>query len=309
MQDTIKHFMWGYQRHFRTGVEYEAERILDSLKTGLEPKVFLIGVRIRDDQTLMPACVEPEIHHWAQSDDQYDVLGDIDAIREGFPESQLFHSDPIAQANADDRLFRRALRDTVLRRLEANPSRPNGVRLFASFPVRRDGFLVLTVISVNQRVLDEVPSVITDAIQFSEYRSYKVPRSLIEAVINQILAKTNSEIIQPDAGADLVILGSGDEIVRQAGVRFFSGLLHRIDKESMYIGAAESVFDNLSRLALTPYEGSQARGALLFAPKAVEIGNTLLRLTKPLPLRQLRALRKLLVLANDGIFLRCDSDE
>jgi len=34
-----------------------------------------------------------------------------------------------------------------------------------------------------------------------------------------------------------------------------------------------------------------------------------LRLAKPLRLRQVRSLRKLLVLANGGLFLRCDSVE
>jgi hypothetical protein len=53
--------MWGYQWHFRHAVEREAERILNSLTPGLKSKVFLVGVCISDDETLMPACVEPEI--------------------------------------------------------------------------------------------------------------------------------------------------------------------------------------------------------------------------------------------------------
>lgn len=308
MTDTITHFMWGYQRHFRHAVESEASRILDSLKPGLISGVFLVGVRISDDNTLMPACVEPEIHHWAQSADLYDVLGDVASIRQGYPESRLFHSHPAAQANADDQLFRRALRDAVVRRLERSPSRPTGVRFFASWPVEREGFLVLTIISVNQQVLDEVPSVASDTISIHEFRSYKVPRSLVEAVIDRILAKANSEVIQPDAGAGWGVLGSGDEIVRQAGVRFFSGLLHRVDRLSMVSGT-DKLFDLLSRLALTPYERSEATGTLLFAPRVAAIGNEVVRLAEPVPLRQVRSLRKLLVLANEGFFLRCDSDE
>ena len=71
MRETITHFMWRYQQRFRHAVEREAERVLESLKPGLEPKLFLVGVRVNDDETLKPACVEPEIHHWAQSADFY----------------------------------------------------------------------------------------------------------------------------------------------------------------------------------------------------------------------------------------------
>jgi DisA bacterial checkpoint controller nucleotide-binding len=307
MKDTITHFMWGYQRHFRHAIERETERILDSLKPGLKPRVFLIGVRISHDDTLRLACVEPEVHHWAQSADFYDVLSDVDPFLESYPESQIYHSDPIAQSNADDRLFRRALRDAVLRRLEVSPSRPEGLRLFASWPVKREGFLVVTIITVSEQGLDEVPFIASDTIRIHEYRSRKVPRSLAEAVIDQILAKTNSEIIQPDAGAGLGVLGSGDELIRQAGQRFFSGLLYRIDQDSMLIGVTEELFDTLSRLSLTPYERAEAKGTLIFAPGEAAIGNPVLILADPVRLRDVRGLRKLLVLANNDLFLRCDS--
>ena len=221
----------------------------------------------------------------------------------------MFHSHPLVQGRENDSLFRRALRDAVLRRLETHQSRPQNIRIFASWPVERDGFLVLTITTVNRDGFDEIPSVDSDSVNIHKYRSFKAPRSLIDAVIEQIHAKANEAIIQPDAGAGLGVLGSGDEIIRQAGVKFFSGLLYRVDQESMIVGVAEEVFDTLSRLALTPYERAEPRGSLLFAPRAADIGTPILRLAKPLPLKQVRALRKLLVLANGGLFLRCDCDE
>jgi hypothetical protein len=68
MQNAIEHFMWGYQRHFRFALRREVERILDAIKPGLCPEVFLIGVRAVSDRGAKPACVEPEVHHWAKSE-------------------------------------------------------------------------------------------------------------------------------------------------------------------------------------------------------------------------------------------------
>src|SRR5215213_6743180 len=127
--------MWGYQEHFRSAFAIEVERTLNALTPNLAPEVFLIGVRVRDDNRLRPACVEPEVHHWAESAAFYDVLRDVDEIQRSYPESQTPHAHPTAQASADRSNFLRAVRDAVLGRLETCPGRPRGLRVFASFPV------------------------------------------------------------------------------------------------------------------------------------------------------------------------------
>jgi hypothetical protein len=306
MLKAITHFIWEYQQHFRSSVEIGAERILNSLAPNLEPEVFLVGVRVNDDERLRPACVEPELHHWAESASLYDVLRDVEPIKRSYPESEMFHSHPIAQANEDRQLFRRALRDAVLRRLEGCAGRPPGLRIFASIPVEREGFLVLTLIAVYDAGLSTVPAVTDGEIHIHSHRSFRVPCSLVEAAIDEMLARANEEIIQPDAGAGLWVLGSTDDILRKAGVRFFSGLLHRVDTDSQIVGTAAFVFDAISRLSLTPYERAEPAGSIVFAGKNKNIGTPVLMLAAPVPIKQVRALRKLLVLANDGLVLRCD---
>jgi hypothetical protein len=184
------------------------ERILSSLKPSLRPKVFLVGVRIDAREQALPACVEPELNHWAPSDALYDVLDDVPAIQEAYPESQLWHSHPIAQERANRSLFRRAVRDAVKRRLEACAGFPEDTCLFAWWPAERDGFLVITVIAVAKSVLEEVPTVTPGYVSLGAARSYPVPRSLVDAVIGQILESASAKIVQADAGADLSVLGS-----------------------------------------------------------------------------------------------------
>ena len=305
MRNSIKHFIWGYQQFFRSSVEIGAERILASLKPDLRTSAFLVGVRIDDDPAKHPACVEPEVHHWAESAELYEVLADVPVIQESYPESQLRHSHPIAQERAKEGLFRRALRDAVMRRLEACESFPEDTRLFSSWPVERDGYLVMTVIGAAKSVLDAVPTIEPGRVKLHEYRSIPVPCSLVEAVIEQILEEAQEQITQTDAGAGLSVLGSTDQLVQRAGLRFFSGLLFRTDPDSLYAGLAEQVFDRLARLALAPYERAEAEGRLSLAGAAARFGEVVLSLAQAVPLDETRALRKMLVLTDDEVVLRC----
>jgi hypothetical protein len=298
--------MWGYQEHFRNGFAIEVERTLNALTPNLAPEVFLIGVRVSDDNRLRPACVEPEVHHWAESASFYDVLRDVDEIQRSYPESQMLHSHPTARANSDRSLFRRAVRDAVLGRLETCPGRPRGLQVFASSPVERDGFLVLTLIAVRHAGLAAVPSVSDGEVSIHSHRSFHVPCSLAEAAIEVMLEEASDEIIRPDAGAGVLFVGSTDDILRRAGIRFFSGLLHRVDTDSQIMGTAASLFDAISRLSLTPYERAEPAGSLVFAEASRPVGTPIIILAAPVPLGQARALRKLLVLANDGLLLRCN---
>ena len=307
MGDAITHFMWGYQRLFRGSVEFGARAILEQLQPQLNPQAFLVGVRIDTDERLMPACVEPEVHHWAKSSDLYDVLNDVEPILRSYPESQLIHSHPVSQEREHQHLFHRALRDAVLQRLYKLESRPPDLRIFSSVPVKREGFLIMTLIAVDGSALAKVPALTTDKVWLHEFRSMDVPRSLVEAAIEVALARASAEIVQPDAGADLSVLGSADDILRRAAIAFFSGLLYRADHESFMYGPG-NVFDVLTRLSLTPYEGNDPSGGIIFADKSMNAGDSVVRLSDPIPLGQLRALRKLLVLASDGLMLRCNSE-
>jgi hypothetical protein len=306
MRDTIEHFMWGYQRHFSHAVERVASRVLESLKPGLNTKAFLVGVLVKEKEDRHPACVEPELHHWAESSAFYDVLSDVTEIQAAYPESQLSHSHPVAQSREDQNLFRRALRDAVVRRLESLPYLPPDIRIFSSIPVERDGYLVMTILTVTNRVFEEIPRVESEVLHIHRHRSFRVPCNLVEAAIMQILAKSNEAIIQPDAGSDLWLLVSTDQIKREAAALFFGGLLKRVNQDNMLMGVTEELFDTVSRLSLAAYERADAEGRLVFAERTAALGTPVLTLASPLPLSQSRALRKLLVLTNEAVALHCN---
>jgi hypothetical protein len=73
MSSSIEHFMWGYQRYYRTHVKVAADHVLKLLDEGLNPDVFLVGIRQEDDAGRHPACVEPEEDYWIESEELSDI--------------------------------------------------------------------------------------------------------------------------------------------------------------------------------------------------------------------------------------------
>lgn len=284
------------------------ERLCQVINTQLNPHVFLVGIRVDANETRHAACIEPEQDHWAQSSQLYDVLQDVDAILGTYPESQLVHSHPVAQANQSRWLFHRAVRDAVKSRLERIADKPQDRDIFVTDGVERDGFLVMTVIEIDKEALAQIPAVDDDTIAINEYRSHRVPRSMLEAAIDVLGSEIASAILEPEAGAGLGYFGSTDDLLRKAGLRLFAGLIRRVDEDAIYAGAAEMLFDSIVGLSLLPYETEDAHGRLVFAQQNRVIGVNVLQLRKPVLFESAKAVRKLLMMSGGTIALRCNVD-
>jgi len=307
MSDPINHFIWGYQRYFRFSAESAAKHLFEKLYPSLEPEVFLVAVRITESEDYKQACVEPEEEHWLNSEELYDVLDDVNDIQESYPESQIHQSHPVAQKNSDDYLFRRALRDAIQTRLEGAANAPTNKRFFLSFPVEKGPFLVIIVLELASAPYGKLLSISRTEVKIHEYRRFNVPANLVEATAQQFLLSCTEELVQPNAGMSLGISRSNDEILRSAGISFFRGLLNLVDRESLIAGMGEVVFDAVSRVSFQPYEGAETHGHLLIGSALSETNNQAIELREPIALGQTRALRKLLVLANSGLYLLSDS--
>lgn len=58
--DTIRLFMWGFQRYFQSSLKFRAEELFKALDPGFEVKVFLLGLVRKKSPTNHPVCLEPE---------------------------------------------------------------------------------------------------------------------------------------------------------------------------------------------------------------------------------------------------------
>ncbi len=302
MEDAIDHFIWGYQKHFCVRVESAAIQALGLLHGSLNPRAFVVGVRISNDGRFHPACVEPEHHYWVKSEALYDVLKDVGPRAVTYPEASLRHSHPIAQQRETARLHRRALKDAVLARLRAMPNRPTDANVFLSFPVERPDFLIMVGLEVSASALATVPTIENARIQIHEHGSYTIAPSLVHATIDELLSQAARSAMLPDA--DGPGIDDTEYLIRRAGEQFLSGLLHRIDQDYRM---AEGWYGTLSKLSLLPYERATATGILAFWPHAKADAACELKLNEKISLRAAKPVRKLLTLTTDGRRLVCDA--
>src|SRR5947209_8366885 len=187
MSRTIQYFMWGYQDMYRIHVEVSAKLALKRLDEGLQPEAFLVGILQEERGDRYPACVEPETEHWIESEAFNGVAELAAPIRENYPEAQLFQSHPLAQQRQDDALHRRSIRDAILEVIDNHPEKPAGRSFFASTPELVAGYLVCAVLYVNTEVLNSRHRLTSGEVSLHPYRTMPVSRSLIDAVIEEIL--------------------------------------------------------------------------------------------------------------------------
>jgi hypothetical protein len=303
MGRTIEHFMWGYQDMFRIHVEVSAESALGRLDGNLQPKVFLVGILEEDTRERFPACVEPEKEHWIESE-AFDITKQLaTSIGATYVESQLFQSHPLAQQRQDDALYRRSLRDAILQVVENHPGNPKDRSFFASVPEPVNGYLVSVVLSVNSAVLNSHYRMPTDSVILHEYRSMPVLRSLIDAVIQELLLEASDGLLVPDAGYR-TIDRHPSETNRAAARRLATDTAFRVNRDDLRFHGFYEACDTISSLK---YEQAEGRGRLLLAPAGERHINTRIRFKDGVDLKDYRRVRKLLELTSDGGLLHTDS--
>jgi len=92
VKDTVDQFMWGFQQHFRAGVQRGIEQVLSRVGLPVEVRVVLVGFALRDGLRHQ-VCVEPEdgpllVSHLAT------VASRAAELFEADPESKIIQSNP-----------------------------------------------------------------------------------------------------------------------------------------------------------------------------------------------------------------------
>ncbi|MEV0394127.1 hypothetical protein [Polymorphospora rubra] len=121
-----------------------------------------------------------------------------------------------------------------------------------------------------------------------------VPFSLVHAVVEQVLYSIG--LVLAAAPTDVDIHGlrhQAQELVRTATANFIGGA----------VLAGVSLYDHgsfLDSISALPYEGRTGSGTILALPPDLELARIRLRLRSPVPMREVRAVRKLLEAATKG---------
>lgn len=299
--NSIRLFMWGYQEHFRFSLEYLARKVLTALGGEVKAEVLLVGARKPDGKREHPVCVSPEDGKWSVQ--LFDKL--LPAIENAYRENELHHmyfGDERAMQEKPEWARRNSVQTCVSRFLEVY-DQSNHVISFCGQPRLIDDYYVMPVIQVPQKTFDQFPPL--PVWEKRNQSDTQGPRSLIHAALSVLLQEATDELERAEPGRDLSgQMRSDEEIVRIAARNFM-----RTAGSSISVRYYENdLFDVLNMVSSLMYEGTKGIGDLVLIDANEDIVTYVARFAEPVPLRELRWVRKILQMASEGVSIIADCD-
>ncbi len=293
--DFIKLFMWGYQKHAQVSFQVSAESLFNKLDVELNPKVFFIGVLIEDRENRHPICIEPDDtdFHVSRFSDVKRLASELEKV-DG--ESNIIQSHPIAQENQDNRITRKAYRDSILKTLERESAYGENDH-FVAYPTSVEGYLVFTVLSLNKKALEKYYTLIKD-----KWDRFPISRSFIESTINAFLKEGTQALKEPDCGLN-AMPRRADEVLRDSGRDF----MYTVSSAGKNLDGLHGLYDACNEIASMKYEGSAGLGGLIIAPIGHKNIKMTLQLKAPIKMRNHRKVRKFLEMVDSESYIISDA--
>ena len=246
MSVTIDQFMWGYQPHFRLGVERSVRQALSQIGMMSDIRVVLVGFAQDCDQRHQ-ICVEPEIGALSVGHLRSVVDNGIDAYRAN-SDSNIIITDRRSHELRHDGLRRRSRAEALGTAIEESGVF-SSLTFFSSDSTTINGYDVHTCIGVPTDTLNSLP-----ALDSSFVDQIYVGRSFQHEVISECLRRADRALYFPDPGTGLNPVGTTDDIVNTAAERFTDSTAYRVQRIGSDLYRWVNQFTSLS------YERTGANG-------------------------------------------------
>jgi hypothetical protein len=256
--------MWKYQHHFRAASKYFAERVFKHLDQLFEPQLFLVGILADHNAERFAAAVEPEKDFWIDAERFNGVLALAQSLVSAYPETGMPQSHLLAQQRQDKALFYRSIRDAVKTTIESESESSASLRYSVSRPTRLEGYLVCTVLGLQDNVISGYYELKRSVVRVHKHRAAEVAVSLIDAAANEFLERLRQELQKPDPGLDELGIDPED-IIRAAGRSLCRNTVVRIDRGR--IEGMHDLFSACSTISSLGYEKLVASGRMILCRK------------------------------------------
>ena len=297
MKETIDQYIWGFQQHFRLGVEYEIQHVLSEigLQTNNKVKVCLIGFAAETDLKHR-ICIEPE-EGPLSVDDFRSVDNRTAEILQADPESNIFHTHPRIAAQRRRRLLIRSRARAVAEAIE-NTRKFEMLDFSVSESAPIGGYEVHTCVGIPKDALQAVPTYNNP--KKNEYWGRHIAESFVQEVLQTCLNRADQALYLPDPGEGLIILGDRTDIIRCSADQFARGLGFALTSEPRELYRLANDFSSLT------YERAGAKGQLVVTEPENLANKLKVTFQVPMPLNQSRSVRKVLELTNEENALLTD---
>ena len=295
----IKLFMWGYQPHYRSQLEYCMNRVMKELGVS-EPgaECLLVGARILGKQNPNAVCVEPEDGKWPI--ELFDgLLDQIEAEFKQHPMQRMFYTDEPSMRDKPENIRRDSVRRAVQTALKPYDS-CHSVRSFTGRPAPVEDYYVVPVLQLPIELFERFRPLrepVSDG-------TVTGPASLIHAVVAEVLKDAHDELIRPDPGRHIFGRPAKETAFRAAVSFMYSPKVVIGDRN--YGGP--DLFERFNEISTLMYEGAKGTGRLILASAANRSVNMLLKFAQSVPLSEPRWCRKVLQMAtgDNALVANCE---
>jgi hypothetical protein len=306
MKQSITRFMWGYQQHFRSSFERQAERVLKEVAPDLTPEVLLVGVRVSEGAGF-DVCVEPEDGKWSL-DLFEDLKPRIDALYAAHPRQEMVYTHGPTMDRKPAEMRSDATREAVQERMSVY-DRASGRVSFCGPPGRVwhkavGEYDVVPVLQFDRAVFEKYRRLKKTSVG-GGYDMFSVVPSLVDAIIEILLREIRREFRNDDPGSLInnEFHRDGADILREAARQ----LMNRVGWVNSDAFGLHGLFEICSTIASLRHESSESVGGLVIARADHPSVTPIVRFRQPIPLRTPNWTRKVLELTSDGVYLLCDT--
>ncbi len=297
MERVIRQFMWGFQPHFRHGLERAARDVFQQIGFGIGARAYLVGFT-GDTARTYPICVEPENEPIADIDLSA-VVSHGARLYDEHPDSELIISSGRHHKRHHDSLRDWARGEALRVALESDPGY-NDQYFFVGASALVDGtYEVHPVLSVPRARWDTKPRLRGDRID-----RYRAAPSLQHAVVDELLSAASADLRGSEAPEDFSLAwGDRSELVRKAARRFVQSVSLRAGHEF-----PTELLVALNEVSAQAYEGRAGIGRIILAAANHPDIEMQLEFVEPVRLSETRAVRKALEMTDREHHLLCDGE-
>ena len=295
VRKSIAQFMWGFQPHFRSGLERATRDVFEQVGFGIGARAFLIGFTDDPDRPF-PVCFEPE-HDALASVDLSSVVAEAHQRYANSDESRTMfgsrrHHERIHRGYID------TFRGDAIRDALAGSPEGSGLTFYVGSSALVDGaFEVHPVVAVPTARWESKPELSRDQVD-----RYPVVRSFQHSLMRELLRAATDDLSRSEPPEDFSVAWSDrSELIRKAARAF----VQSVSVFSGYEFQSELTVA-LDEISAQPYEGRSGAGSLLLASKDNPHVQTVLEFVKPIRVSQTRSVRKALEMADSNHHLLCD---
>lgn len=287
-RSTLRYWMWGYQEHFRKGVQSLARKVLAEIAAPCEAEVLLVGVRAPEASREDPVCIDPEFGPVPiETFESLETV--VEAAIPHHPMQEIFYGDAARMADKPRIIRAKVIIDQVRARLAPHDDEQDVVS-FVGFPQRVNDYLVAVVLRVPKVAFERHPELV-----LADVYGEKHDVGFFRACVSQLLATASERLQRPDPGRALgEDLLSPEEIARRGASSFLRAVSAQICD---YHGGTD-LFERLNDISALRYEGNGGVGRLVFMKPKVDTADFLFKLDEPVGLKEARWCRKILEMAS-----------